>query len=119
MESIRTVEYQGRSIQWDGRQLRVVSGAGYYRNVKKWSGSWPRRVSGSRNCIVRCTWVRMSAFLAHGLNQPAAVMELTLSDPCGIVRTSDSGRAMRKIIQNNLRQIQRATETIQKFRRFF
>jgi C4-dicarboxylate-specific signal transduction histidine kinase len=61
----------------------------------------------------------MSAFLAHELNQPLTVMELTLSESLRHCEDSDSGRAMRKIIQNNLRQIQRATETIQKFRRFF
>ncbi len=116
--SLRTVEYQGRSIQWDGRQLRVVSARDITERQKM-----ERELAQTRQRLQelhRQMYLgSMSAFLAHELNQPLTVMELTLSESLRHCEDSDSGRAMRKIIQNNLRQIQRATETIQKFRRFF
>ncbi len=116
--SIRTVEYQGRSIQWDGRQLRVVSARDVTERQKM-----EQELAQTRQRLQelhRQMYLgSMSAFLAHELNQPLTVMELTLSESLRYCDDTDGGRAMRKIIENNLRQIQRATETIQKFRRFF
>jgi len=116
--SIRTVEYQGRSIQWGCRQLRVASARDITERQKM-----EQELAQTRQRLQelhRQMYLgSMSAFLAHELNQPLTVMELTLSEALQHCNDTDSGQAMRAIIENNLRQIQRATDTIQKFRRFF
>ncbi|MEN6307037.1 MAG: PAS domain S-box protein [Anaerohalosphaeraceae bacterium] len=115
---IRIVESQGRSVQWEGRQLRVAS----VRDVTE-RQKMEQELAQTRQRLQelhRQMYLgSMSAFLAHELNQPLTVMALTLSESLRYCDDTDGGRAMRKIIQNNLRQIQRATDTIQKFRRFF
>jgi len=115
---IRIVESQGRLIQWEGRQLRVAS----VRDVTE-RQKMEQELAQTRQRLQelhRQMYLgSMSAFLTHELNQPLTVMELTLSESLRYCDDTDSGRAMRKIIENNLRQIQRATDTIQKFRRFF
>jgi PAS domain S-box-containing protein len=116
--SIRTVEYQGRSIQWEGRQLRVASARDITQRQKM-----EQELAQTRQRLQelhRQMYLgSMLAFLAHELNQPLTVMELTLSESLRYCNDTDTGQAMRDIIENNLRQIHRATEIIQKFRRFF
>lgn len=116
--TIRTVEHRGRQIQWEGRLLRVASARDISERQKmeqELAETRQRLQEMHRQMYLGS----MSSFLAHELNQPLTVMELTLSESLRYCEDTDSGRGMRRIIENNLRQIQRATDTIQKFRRYF